>query len=56
MILKCPSCGTYTLKRECPKCSCETSVPKPMKFSPEDRLGKYRRQAKLSIRKEMSLI
>jgi len=39
---KC-SCGTYTLKYTCPKCSRKTYTPIPARFSPEDPHGKYRR-------------
>jgi len=45
-ILKCLKCKVYTLKEFCPKCNNKTSTPKPAKFSPEDRLGKYRRKYK----------
>ncbi|HLC51619.1 MAG TPA: nucleolar RNA-binding Nop10p family protein [Candidatus Nanoarchaeia archaeon] len=44
-IMKCPSCKKYTLKSEC----CITTVlPRPPKYSPEDKYGEYRRKAKLT--------
>ncbi len=43
-ILKCSVCGQYTMKDAC--CGRKTINPKPMKFSPEDAYGKYRREAK----------
>ncbi|MBI2508116.1 RNA-protein complex protein Nop10 [Candidatus Woesearchaeota archaeon] len=45
-ILKCQNCNTYTLKESCQKCSSKTITPKPAKFSPEDKFGKYRRKYK----------
>ncbi|QQG40236.1 MAG: RNA-protein complex protein Nop10 [Candidatus Aenigmatarchaeota archaeon] len=43
---KCFSCGRYTFKPACPACGTKTRDPKPVRFSPEDRYGKYRRMAK----------
>ena len=43
-ILKCSACEKYTMKEVC--CDRKTINPKPMKFSPEDAYGKYRREAK----------
>lgn len=42
-ILKCFSCKIYTLKDFCPKCNSKTATPKPAKFSPEDKTGRFRR-------------
>lgn len=42
-ILKC--CN-YTLQKNCPICGKKTYSPKPAKYSPEDKYGKYRRLAK----------
>lgn len=44
-ILKCPKCGSYSLK---PKCDCggKRAKPKPPKYSPEDKYGEYRRKWK----------
>ncbi|OIO61516.1 ribosome biogenesis protein [Candidatus Woesearchaeota archaeon CG_4_10_14_0_2_um_filter_33_10] len=44
-ILKCISCGNYTLKEKC-KCGCKAVTPKPAKYTPEDKYGNYRREAK----------
>ena len=44
-ILKCMSCGNYTLKEIC-KCSSKAVTPRPAKYSPEDKYGKYRREVK----------
>jgi len=46
---KCPKCGTYTLKENCPVCGEKTVTPIPPRFSPEDPYGKYRRK----LRKEV---
>lgn len=43
-ILKCRVCKEYTMKEE--HCGKKTISPQPMKYSPEDKYGKYRRQAK----------
>ena len=44
-ILKCKSCGKYTMAE---KCSCGGEAVKigPAKYSPEDKYGKYRRTVK----------
>lgn len=42
-ILKCIKCNIYTLKKNCPKCKTETITIKPAKFSPEDKMGHFRR-------------
>jgi len=34
------------MKKQCPKCSGEMVLAKPPKYSPEDKLGSYRREAK----------
>jgi len=47
---KCQKCGTYTLKDICPNCGEKTAIPKPPKFSLEDRWGKYRRMLKKSLK------
>ncbi|MBR7153556.1 MAG: RNA-protein complex protein Nop10 [Candidatus Methanomethylophilaceae archaeon] len=44
-IRKCGSCGRYTLRNTCPLCGSTTSCPVPPKYSPEDRMGEYRRKA-----------
>ncbi|MFH1506025.1 MAG: nucleolar RNA-binding Nop10p family protein [archaeon] len=41
-ILKCPKCGSYGLSEGC-SCGSKRVVPKPPKYSPEDKYGKYRR-------------
>jgi len=38
-------CEKYTLDKTCPICGSETICPVPMKFSPDDHYGKYRRTA-----------
>ena len=44
MMRYCESCEKYTLKEECD--GQKTLDPKPPKYSPEDRYGEYRREAK----------
>ena len=43
-LRKCVKCGRYTLRDTCPSCSSETHCPVPPKYSPEDRMGDYRRK------------
>jgi len=49
-IRKCPSCNNYTMKIECENCRIETQLPKPARFSPEDKYGKYRRKLKKMVK------
>lgn len=51
-LLKCIKCDEYTLRKICPRCSEKTTNPRPAKFSPEDRYGKYRRMMKKEMEKE----
>jgi len=46
-IYKCSKCNNYTMKEIC-KCGNKTIIPKPLKYSPDDRLGAYRRKIKLN--------
>lgn len=45
-MLRCASCGRYTLEENCPECGGEVVSPKPASYSPEDRYGEYRRRLK----------
>ena len=45
-IYKCSSCQHYTLEKICSQCNLETILPKPPKYSPEDKYGTYRRNIK----------
>lgn len=42
----CHSCKKYTLEEICPSCGEKTVNPNPMRFSPQDPYGKYRRKLK----------
>jgi len=42
-ILKCATCGKYTLQEQC---CLLTSRVGPAKFSPQDKYAEYRRQVK----------
>ena len=44
-ILRCPHCFSYGLSKDC-SCGNIRVFPKPPKYSPEDKYGKYRRIAK----------
>ena len=45
-IHKCGSCQLYTLHEACPKCQGKTIIPKPPKFSLNDKYSSYRRESK----------
>ena len=36
-IMRCPRCGTYTIKDLCPNCGAKTVRAAPPRFSPEGR-------------------
>ncbi|MCB9359402.1 ribosome biogenesis protein [Candidatus Woesearchaeota archaeon] len=55
-LLYCTKCKTYTMEKECKVCKSKTIEPKPPKYSPEDKFGDYRRQAKSSEYKEKGLL
>ncbi len=44
-IRKCPKCGKYTLSDSCKSCGERTVCPVPPRYSPDDRMGEYRRKA-----------
>lgn len=48
-IMKCQTCGAYTLQLSCPKCNAKTVHAQPPKYSPEDKYGKYRRMMKKAM-------
>ena len=54
-IKYCSSCDKYTLKDVC-TCGQKTLTNSPPKYSPEDRMAKYRRQEKEKILKEKGLL
>ena len=51
-IFKCPSCHKYTLEK---KCCVETTLPKPAKFSLDDKYEKLRREVKKKDLRERNL-
>ncbi len=51
-IMFCAQCRRYTLKEKCPRCKSVTHDPKPLRYSPQDRYGKYRRMAKMKVEVE----
>jgi H/ACA ribonucleoprotein complex subunit 3 len=54
-ILKCLSCGKYALNENC-DCGGKAVTPKPAKYNPEDKYGKYRREAKEPELKKRGLL
>ncbi|MDP3733981.1 MAG: nucleolar RNA-binding Nop10p family protein [Nanoarchaeota archaeon] len=45
-ILYCRHCEKYTLEKICTLCNLATELPRPPKFSVEDKYGQYRRDVK----------
>lgn len=54
-LLKCTKCENYTINQIC-SCGGKAVTVKPPKFSPEDKYGNYRREAKEKQLKEKGLI
>ncbi|HUO42596.1 MAG TPA: RNA-protein complex protein Nop10 [Methylomirabilota bacterium] len=48
LLRKCPSCISYTLKQQCPKCGMSTVTPHPPKFSPHDKYAKFRQTERVT--------
>ncbi|MEM0065253.1 MAG: RNA-protein complex protein Nop10 [Metallosphaera sp.] len=42
LMRRCPEDGRYTLKQTCPRCGGQTLPAHPPRFSPVDRMVKYR--------------
>jgi H/ACA ribonucleoprotein complex subunit 3 len=45
-LMYCKNCKIYTLDSICSECKKSTVSKNPPRFSPQDRLGKYRRELK----------
>jgi H/ACA ribonucleoprotein complex subunit 3 len=41
-MLKCSSCGKYTISEKCPYCGGKTVTVHPAKYSPDDKYARYR--------------
>ena len=54
-ILKCSGCGSYTMKEQ-HGCGGKGLPVGPAKWSPEDKYGKYRREAKRAEMEEKGLV
>lgn len=46
----CKKCKEYTMKATCSVCASAAIDPKPPKFSPLDKWGKYRREMKAAAK------
>jgi H/ACA ribonucleoprotein complex subunit 3 len=44
-LRRCPACGFYSTKGTCPECGGSTVSAHPIRFSPDDRYGAYRRKS-----------
>lgn len=45
-IRKCMDDQRYTVEKNCPVCGKETILPRPPKFSPQDKYASLRRESK----------
>jgi len=54
-IHRCPHEKIYTLGNECPSCARQTILPKPPKFSLDDKYANMRRQIKKKELQEQGL-
>jgi len=54
-LLKCQSCGSYTMKDEC-KCGSKAASVKPLKYSPDDKYADLIRKAKRAALEEKGLL
>jgi len=50
----CKACRKHTMKEDC--CSIKTLPVAPMRYSPEDKYGQYRRKAKEEERKKQGVL
>jgi len=55
-IMKCSTCGQYTMDDTCKACKIRTVQPRPPKYSPEDKYSEYRRRAKKEQLKDEGLL
>ncbi len=55
-IHRCTSCNAYTLKETCGTCGAKTILPRPPKYSPEDKYSEYRRKVRIPELKKEGLI
>lgn len=54
-IRKCANDQHYTIEKECPVCGKETILPRPPKFSLQDKYASLRRESKKQELKEKNL-
>ena len=54
-IYKCSFCNSYTLESKCPKCSKKVVLPRPPKFSLEDKYAYLIREVKKEELKKKNL-
>ena len=54
-IHKCLSCDKYTLEETCPSCNKKTTLPKPPKFSLDDKYAHLIREEKKKELKKKGL-
>ncbi len=55
-IHRCNACNAYTLKDTCANCGQKTILPRPPKYSTEDRYAGYRRKLKMETLHKEGLI
>lgn len=54
-IHKCISCAHYTLEDKCPSCGSATIMPRPPKYSPDDKYAQMKREIKKEELKKKGL-
>jgi H/ACA ribonucleoprotein complex subunit 3 len=42
LLLKCLSCGRYTLAPKCPNCKGDTVTVHPARYSPDDKYARHK--------------
>ncbi len=50
VMMKCTKCGKYTLRKDkCPYCGGQLTTPHPPRYSPDDRMWRYRLMLKVAL-------
>ncbi len=51
----CQTCEKYTMEQKCTTCNKPTSIPRPPKYTPDDKYTKYRAEIKIEQRRLQGL-
>lgn len=55
-LMVCRACDRYTLRQNCPVCGKAAITPHPVRYSPEDPYGSYRRKLKMLEREKAGTV